>query len=75
MLQNLNKIPLESLRKEFKEKVLIFRRELFEKIRVKKVMGKPISGYGLSTLLHNWVDAINNGAVPNIENSFEQVAL
>lgn len=38
-------------------------------------MGKPISGYGLSTLLHNWVDAINNGAVPNIENSFEQVAL
>lgn len=74
-LQNLNKLPLESLRKEFQEKVHVFRRELFERIKVKRIMDRPISGSGLATMLASWVEAINEGSIPDIENSFEQVAL
>jgi len=74
-LQNLNNIPQNELRKEFSDQVLAFRRQLFSKLKIKTVCGKPISGFGLGQLLSSWVESINSGVVPNLENSFDQVAM
>lgn len=74
-LQNLNSYPIESLRKEFYEQVLSFRRQMFDNIKIKTVKNKPISGSGLSYLLNSYIEAINSGVIPNIENSYEQVAV
>jgi hypothetical protein len=74
-LQNLNNLPLSDLRKDFYDQVLAFRRQIFYNLKIKTVSGKPISGYGLGQLLSTWIESINTGVVPNLENSFEQVAM
>jgi len=46
---------------------------LFGQLKCKRINDKPISGWTMADLLTNYVDAINSGAVPNIENAYNQV--
>jgi len=73
-LQILNQLPFSSLRKEFREQVLSFRRTLFSQLKAKRINNKDINGHAMADLLLNYIAAINHGAVPNIENAFSQVS-
>lgn len=53
---------------------MAFRRHVFANLKVKTVNGRPLSGAGLGQLLTSWTESINTGVVPNLENSYEQVA-
>jgi len=72
-LQNLNQLPFSSLRKEFRDQVMTFRKALFGDIKIKKINNKEINGNVMVDLLKNYINAINNGVIPNIENAYNQV--
>lgn len=36
--------------------------------------GVDITGYGMSVMIQNYVDAFNSGSVPNIKSAWEQIA-
>jgi hypothetical protein len=36
--------------------------------------GADITGYGMSVMIQNYVDAFNSGGVPNIKSAWEQIA-
>lgn len=43
-LQNLNQLSFASLRKEFREQVISFRKHLFGNLKTKKIGGRDVSG-------------------------------
>lgn len=43
-LQNLNQLSFASLRKEFREQVINFRKHLFGNVKTKRIGGKEVSG-------------------------------
>jgi hypothetical protein len=72
-LQILEKKELKDLRSEFIEQVMELRKRIFKQCKVKTLNGKQISGEMLAGLLKNYVSAINDGAVPNIENAWTYI--
>ena len=72
-LQNLADIPLENLRPEFVEQVHGLRRKVMNRVKVKTLNGKPLSGEMLFNLAKSYVDSINAGAVPSIESSWSYI--
>ena len=72
-LQNLADIPLENLRPEFVEQVHGLRRKVMNRVKVKSLNGKPLSGEMLFNLAKSYVDSINAGAVPSIESSWSYI--
>lgn len=52
-LQILNQLPFSSLKKEFREQVLIFRKTLFSQLKPKRINKKEINGYAMADLLVN----------------------
>jgi hypothetical protein len=61
---------MEQLRPEFVEQVMNFRKRILGKIKPKTFKGKILDGPMYLCLLSSYVNAINNGAVPNIENAW-----
>lgn len=59
-------MELEELRAEFVEQVMLLRRKVLNKIRPKEIDGIPMSGQMWYLLAEKYVQAINEGAVPNI---------
>ena len=72
-LQSLETIELKDLRSEFIEQVTDLRKRIFKQSKVKMLNGKLITGEMMSGLLRNYISAINEGAVPNIENAWTYV--
>ena len=72
-LQNLNNMELTDLRPEFVDQVMQLRKKVIERIAPKKLNGTPINGEILSELIKNYVEAINDGAIPNIENAWTRI--
>lgn len=72
-LANLNKIDFEDLRPKFKQKAVALRHKVFEECPLKQMNNKRISGKVLAKLLSMYVEAINEGAVPNITSAWESV--
>lgn len=72
-LQALEKMPLDELRPEFVEQVMTLRRKVINRIRPKMMHGKKLNGEMLFNLAANYVDAINKGVVPNIENAWSYI--
>ena len=66
-------MELEELRPEFVEQVLGLRRKVINKVKPKTMAGKALSGGMLATLAGQYVQAINNGAVPNIESAWTYI--
>jgi len=69
-LQNLENMELQDLRPEFMEQVLQLRRKVLNRIKPKMMNGKKLNGSMLAGLIENYLGAINQGAVPNIENAW-----
>lgn len=72
-LQNLNNMELTDLRPEFVEQVIQFKRRVLERITPKKLNGSLINGAILVELIKSYVAAINEGAIPNIENTWVRI--
>lgn len=74
-LKNLDKTQIENLRPEFVDQVFALREKIFSKCKVKKVHGVEVDGQALGHLLLSYSKAINEGAVPNIEQAWNYVCL
>lgn len=72
-LQNLQGMEIEHLRPDFVEQVLNLRKRIMTRFRMKTIDDKPLSGEMLVGLMKNWVRAINEGAVPNIESAWTYI--
>mmetsp|Transcript_18854 Transcript_18854/g.18523 ORF Transcript_18854/g.18523 Transcript_18854/m.18523 type:complete len:372 (-) Transcript_18854:431-1546(-) len=72
-LANLNKVDFNDLRPKFQTKAKLLQQKVFEECPLKQMNNKRISGRVLAKLLEMYVDAINDGAVPNITSAWENV--
>ena len=74
-LNKLEEIKMEDLRPEFVEQVLTLRKKILTTNKIKKINDKEINGEMLSGLIVSYINAINNGAVPNIENAWNYICI
>lgn len=72
-LRNLKNMRLEELKTEFKLEFLNLKNKVFKEASPKRIKGKKMNGEALVNLLKEFVNAINNGAVPNINNAWDNV--
>lgn len=72
-LQNLDKMEMDQLRPDFVDQVMELRKKIMTKAKVKTLNGRPLSGFMLVSLLQSYVNSINEGAVPNIENAWTYI--
>ena len=72
-LQNLSNMNINQLRPSFQEQVHTLRRKVLQRMKPKTLNGKKLTGSILVTLTHQYVEAINKGAVPNIESAWQYV--
>lgn len=63
----------EELRPEFKEKLENFLSSFFNNLPVKTIAGKPITGEMFVGITMEYLNAINEGGVPEILTSLERV--
>jgi hypothetical protein len=73
MLQNLENIDETSFRSDFLEQVDTLRRKVMSTVKPKTLNGKHLSPEMFVTLAESYVQAINEGAVPNIENAWTYI--
>jgi succinate dehydrogenase/fumarate reductase flavoprotein subunit len=66
-------MELDELRADFVEQIMQLRRKVINRVKPKIINGKKLSGAMLATLSQSYVTAINNGAVPNIENAWNYI--
>ena len=71
-LRNIQEVPYDELRREFKEQMNGFVERIYTTAKVKMIDGIAINGKLLSTLLEVYVDAINRDAVPTISTAWER---
>src|SRR5690606_266789 len=69
-LQNLEKMELSKLRAEFIDQVNQLRKKTLNKIKPKSMNGKTLNGEMFWNLMSSYVESINKGAVPVIENAW-----
>ena len=72
-LQNLENLPDEKLRKEFVEQAKFLKNKVIKKTKPKIFKKKNLNGFMLVELVQSILDAINNGSIPVIENSWKYV--
>ena len=72
-LQNLMNLPDENIRPEFIEQSNHLRQMIYTKVKPKNFGGKILSGEMLIELVESIVNAINDGAIPVIENSWKYI--
>lgn len=60
----------DDLRPEFVSQVINFRKRVTGKLKPKMMNGQKLSGELYLSMLNSYVGAINDGAVPNIENAW-----
>ena len=73
-LQNLMNLPDNKIRPEFIKQSNMLKNKIYMKIKPKTFNNKILSGQMLIDLLESVVNAINEGAIPVIENSWNYIA-
>lgn len=71
-LRNIQEVPYEELREEFKVQMSEFIARVQETVRVKMIDGVAVNGKLLASLLEIYIDAINQNAVPTISTAWER---
>ena len=71
-LRNIQEVPYEELREEFRTQVETFVQRVLGKAKVKSIDGIELNGKALAQLLVGYVEAINNDAVPTISTLWER---
>lgn len=74
-LKSLNKMNFQSLKTDFKSEFLILKDKIFKDSKPKCYKGMRLNGPNLVNLLTEFIDAINQGAVPNINNVYFKLTL
>lgn len=72
-LQNLDTLDIDQLRPEFASQMITFRRFVLNRVKPKAMNGKILNGPMYAELVRSYITAINEGAVPNIENAWSYV--
>jgi hypothetical protein len=72
-LQDLQSMDLDDLRPEFMKQVLELRSKILQRMKFKMINGRKLTGPMLAHLSETYVNAINEGAVPNIENAWTYI--
>lgn len=72
-LRNLKEIKFEKLKPSFKIEFMALKNKVYKDSRPKKIKKKNLTGISLANLITEFVSAINNGAVPNINNAWDNV--
>lgn len=72
-LQNLQSLPDEALRPEFRKQLSDLRSKIFKKVKPKTLNSRLITGEMLLELCYSYADAINGGDVPSIQNAWTYV--
>ena len=72
-LQKLETVDFDQLRPEFVEQMMTLRKHILTKIKPKQIDGKKLDGQMFLGLIQSYVNAINNGSVPNIQNAWSYV--
>ena len=73
-LQNLSAMDLGELRAEFVEQVMSLRRKVLNKTKAKTINGQTMDGTTWVQLVELYVTSINEGAVPNIQSSWQYIS-
>ena len=69
-LQNLERMELSQLRPEFSEQVNNLRKKVLHRIKPKTLNGQVLNGDMFCSMIKSYIQAINQGAVPVIENAW-----
>lgn len=69
-LQNLDTLSLDEMRPEFANQTLSFRKRILNGVKVKALQNQSLDGNLYCSMLNSYVQAINEGAIPNIENAW-----
>lgn len=69
-LQRLDEMDEESFRPEFVDQLRNIRKKIFKKVKPKTLNGKFLTGPMLAEICKAYIEAINSGRVPNIENAW-----
>ena len=72
-LQNLNTLPESDLRSEFITQMKSIQTKIRKRVKPKILKDKVINGQMLLELLKSYVNAMNKGSVPCIENAWNNV--
>jgi hypothetical protein len=72
-LQKLNELPDYRLRSDFLKQIQTTRSMILRRITAKKMNGQYIDGPRLIALAEAYIDSVNNGGAPCIENAWEFV--
>lgn len=65
-LQHLNKMDLDSLKPEFVEQVLNFRKCVMSSLTPKTLYGRYLNGITFCEMVSSFVESVNKGGVPTI---------
>lgn len=68
-LKKLNKIPFDKLKVDFRNEFIELKDKIYKDSNPKRFNGKKLNGPTLANLLHEFVDVINKGGIPNINNA------
>ena len=74
-LQNLDKVPFNELKPNFRKEFLILKEKVYQTSKPKIINRKRINGPILADLLIAFVDSINSGIVPNINTAWDNIIL
>ena len=74
-LQNLDKIPFNQLKTNFRKEFLVLKEKVYYTSKPKVINRKRINGAILADLLIAYVDSINSGAIPNINTAWDNIIL
>lgn len=69
-LQNLDKMDYDELRLEFASQAMTFRKRIVTSVKPKTLQNQKLNGNLYCSMMSSYVKAINEGAVPNIENAW-----
>eukprot|EP01017_Pseudomicrothorax_dubius_P007048 TRINITY_DN1212_c0_g2_i1.p1 TRINITY_DN1212_c0_g2~~TRINITY_DN1212_c0_g2_i1.p1 ORF type:complete len:878 (+),score=280.77 TRINITY_DN1212_c0_g2_i1:686-3319(+) len=72
-LQKLDSLDESAFRPEFMEQAKTIRKKIFKKIKPKIMNGKPLNGPMLIDLCKAFINSVNGGSLPNIENAWVYV--
>ena len=72
-LQKLDSIPYKDLRENFKEMMTNLKNKVFNEVQAKNLNGSALCGNTYICLIESYLNAINNGAIPNIDSAWTNI--
>jgi len=72
-LRNIQRLPYESLRPQFRTQVEAFVKKVYTSLKPKKIDGAALSGSMFVSLCSEYCKAINNSVVPTIQSAWTSV--